>query len=267
MKLNEQILNGRKHRHSKIRSTTKPSSKQFWSLARRVLKKASSLSAIKDLQGNLATERDEIINIVLAELSLIFIGKRSPIFSSRNGQIIKEVVMKQSDSWKPWIPIVTDRLAHKAEVCKEVKECEVTDIINSLKQERAPRVDGITSPMLRHTGPNFIRLLTDLINCILSDGVVPDSLLTGKITLIDKKAPSLLVANKRPLRVSSSLLFVYTKLIHSQMDPICEKKGYYGDIQYRFWSNRSNSDCVFMLLEAIRRTKKEKGLFYIYSLL
>ena len=41
------------------------------------------------------------------------------------------------------------------------------------------------------------------------------------------------------------------------MDPICEKKNYYGDIQYGFRSNRSTSDCVFMLLAAIRRAKKK----------
>ena len=111
--------------------------------------------------------------------------------------------------------------------------------------------------MLSHAGPNFIRLLTDLINCILTDGVVPDSQLTGKMTLIEKKAPSLLVANKWPLTVSSALLSVYTKLIHSRMDPICKKKGYYWDVQYGFRSNRSTSDCVFMLLADIRRAKKK----------
>ena len=86
--------------------------------------------------------------------------------------------MKQSDFWKPWIPIVTNRLAHEAEVCKKVKECEVTDII---------------------------------------------------------------VANKGPLMVSSALLSVCTKLIHSLMDPICEKKDYYGDVQYGVRSNCSTS--------------------------
>ena len=165
--------------------------------------------------------------------------------------------MKQSDLWKPWIPSVSDHLAHEAEVCREVKECEVLEIIKSLKQERAPGVDGITSQMLTHAGPCFIRLLTNLINCILKDGIVPDSLQTGKMTLIDKKAPSLLVANKRPLTVSSLLLSVCTKIIHSRMDPICEKKNYYGDVQYGFRSNRSTSDCVFMLLAAIRRAKKK----------
>ena len=71
LKLNDKILSKRRHRRSKIRSATKTSSKQFWNLARRVVKKAGSLSAIKDLQGNLATDRETIINIVLEELCVL----------------------------------------------------------------------------------------------------------------------------------------------------------------------------------------------------
>ena len=41
------------------------------------------------------------------------------------------------------------------------------------------------------------------------------------------------------------------------MDPICEKKGYYGDVQFGFRTHRSTVDCVFMLLAAVRRAKKK----------
>ena len=50
---------------------------------------------------------------------------------------------------------------------------------------------------------------------------------------------------------------VFTKLIHSRMDPICEKKRYYGDVQFGFRTHRSTVDCVFMVLAAIRRAKKK----------
>ena len=116
------------------------------------MKKAGSLSAIKDLQGNLATDRETIINIVLDELAIIFSGKRSAIFHNRNEQLIKELVTKQSEAWKPWIPKETEPLAHETEVCCEVTSNEVMVVINTLKQERAPGVDGITAPMLRHAG-------------------------------------------------------------------------------------------------------------------
>ena len=76
-------------------------------------------------------------------------------------------------------------------------------------------------PLLSHAGPQFINRLTDLVNSILTDGVALESLLTGKMTLIDKKSPSLLVTNKRPLTVSSAIFSDVTKLIHSRMDPIC----------------------------------------------
>ena len=121
LKLNDKILSKRRYRRSRIRTTTKPTSKQFWNLAWRVVKKAGSLSAIKDLQGNLATDRETIINIVLDELAVIFSGKRSAIFTNRNEQLIKELVTKQSEAWKPWIPKETEPLAHETEVC-----CEVT---------------------------------------------------------------------------------------------------------------------------------------------
>ena len=91
---------------------------------------------------------------------------------------------------------------HEAEVCREVTESDVARFVKILQQEQAPGVDGVTSPMLHHAGPQFNSSLTDLVNCILSEGVVPESLLVGKMTLINKKAPS--------LTVSSALLSVVT---------------------------------------------------------
>ena len=62
---------------------------------------------------------------------------------------------------------------------------------------------------------------------------------------------------KRPLTVSCVILSVITKIIHGRMDKICEENGYYGKVQYGFRSGRSTSDCVFMLLAAIRKAKKK----------
>ena len=41
------------------------------------------------------------------------------------------------------------------------------------------------------------------------------------------------------------------------MDSICEKNGYYRDIQFGFRKNHSTADCIFMLLAAIRQAKKK----------
>ena len=77
------------------------------------------------------------------------------------------------------------------------------------------------------------------------------------MTLIDKKQPSLLVTGKRPLTVSSILLNMFTKILHERMDKICEQEGLYGPVQYGFRKGRSTSDCVLVLLVAVRRAKKK----------
>lgn len=56
--------------------------------------------------------------------------------------------------------------------------------------------------------------MTDLVNQILTDGSVPEALLVGKMTLIDKKAPSLYVNQKLPLTVSCVMLSIITKVLH-----------------------------------------------------
>ena len=106
--------------------------------------------------------------------------------------------------------------------------------------------------MIKHAGPGALAFLTNL-----QEGKVPESLQTGKMTLIDKKKPSLLVSGKQPLTVSSVVLSIITKVIHSRMDPICEREGFYGPVQFGFRKGKSTSDCVFILLSAIRRAKKK----------
>ena len=70
-----------------------------------------------------------------------------------------------------------------------------------------------------------------MINGCLASVYVPSSLQTGKMSLIDKKEPSLDVKNKRPLTVSSVLLSVFTKLLHKRMNSVCEREGFYGEVQ------------------------------------
>ena len=127
----------------------------------------------------------------------------------------------------------------------------------------APWVDGVTSFMLKLVGPLFIRMFTGLINSVFEVGQVPDSLAGGKMRLIDKKAPSLLVKDKHNLTVLSVLLSVITKILHSRLDPISEAEGYYGAVQYGFRKNWSMSDCIFILLAAIQRAKRNGQIISI----
>ncbi len=134
---------------------------------------------------------------------------------------------------------------------------EVTEIIKSHKSDRAPGVDGVHSEMLKHASAAFLQEITSVLNEILESGEVSPALLTGKLTLIDKKKPSLVVGEKRPLTVPTVFLSVLTKLVRKRMDPICEEEGFYGSVQYGFRSGRSTTDCVFAILAVIREARRQ----------
>ena len=105
---------------------------------------------------------------------------------------------------------------YKSDVCKPATLAEITDLINSHKSDRAPGVDGVQADMLKHASAPFIQTFTEVINEILESGEVPSVLLTGKMTLIDKKKPSLEVSEKQPLTVPNLFLSVLTRRVFTE---------------------------------------------------
>ena len=93
-------------------------------------KHAGSLSAIKDATGNIITNRQLLEDIVLEQLVLIFSGKKSPIFTSRNEQIIKEITVKEGGGWEDWIKVEKQPTEYENEVCAPVTSKLVQDLIS-----------------------------------------------------------------------------------------------------------------------------------------
>ena len=105
--------------------------------------------------------------------------------------------MKEAGGWEEWIPKTKPDREYESTVCGNIGVSQLEVILNGLKDDRAPGVDGVTTRMLKHASDLFKLMLTDLLNSILTEGEVPKALLIGKMTLIDKKEPSLLVNKKR----------------------------------------------------------------------
>ena len=148
-------------------------------LVRRTVKKTGLLTAVKDGHGRLATDRAQIEEIVLEELAKICFGQRSPIFTHRGEQLIKELDIKQLLGWQEWMKDSVDSNAHE-EVCRRSTKVEVKSVIDKMKLHRAPGVDNVMVAMLKYAGPCFINLLTELINNIFLEGQLPETLLVGK---------------------------------------------------------------------------------------
>ena len=133
---------------------------------------------VKDKEGQLYTEFKHIERIVLEELSKIFSGKKSKIFTSHNEQIIQEMfIQNKSAGWEEWIPKMKPNREFEEEIFSKVTITQVEAIINDLKENRASGVDGITSNMLKLFSLAFRTKLMDLVNDVLQFGEVPESLL------------------------------------------------------------------------------------------
>ena len=78
------VLRARWRKRKLIRDPGSLTSKQFWRLAKRAMKKKSQLDAIKDGLGNLHADIKEIKAVVLRELAFIVNGKHSKIFASNH---------------------------------------------------------------------------------------------------------------------------------------------------------------------------------------
>ena len=66
-----------------------------------------------------------------------------------------------------------------------------------------------------------------MVNEFIVSGRVHETLLKGRMMLIDKKSSSLFVQDKRPLTVSSFLLSVITKIVHKRMNKVYEREVVY----------------------------------------
>ena len=58
------------------------------------------------------------------------------------------------------------------------------------------------------------------------------------------------------MTVSSIILSVITKLVHKRVSAVCAREGFLGSAQYGFRRQLSTTDCVFLLLAAIRKAKR-----------
>ena len=185
-------------------------------------------------------------------------GQTSKIFTYKGQQLIKAAKVKHQENHDKWVPDDKQPDLHEAEVCRPATLSEIRQIVTRNKDSRASGVDELPTRLFKNASTMFYEQLTDMVNECLLQGETPECLNTGKMTLIDKKEASLKVSKKRPLTVSSQIQSVITKLLAQRMDKICEKENYYGSTQFGFRSGKSTTDCIFLLLAALRKARKKK---------
>ena len=159
----------------RLRARNDMTSKQFWKLVRKVIRKSGALDGVMDEHGILQTERELVEEITLRELAKIFKGQRSKIFQFKNQQLISEFKTAVGSDWARWMnvgePVPEDKF--EGEVCAHITVKELTEMIGSFKDDRAPGVDDVTAKMLKAASAKFLSKLTEVVNGMLETGEVP----------------------------------------------------------------------------------------------
>ena len=97
---------------------------------------------------------------------------------------------------------------------------EVTDTCSSLKNRKAPGLDGVTSEHLKFGGVKLIALLTLLVNAITNNEYVPESFKRGIIIPIPKGSKdATIMKNNRGITLLSVIAKVYEKLLYKRFEP------------------------------------------------
>ena len=89
-----------------------------------------------------------ITDMVVTNLAEIYCGKKSRIFTSRNKELVKEVLVRDQTNFDCWMPRERDPTEYE-QVSKPTSVEELNEIHNLHKDERAPGVDGLMSLMLK----------------------------------------------------------------------------------------------------------------------
>ena len=100
---------------------------------------------------------------------------------------------------------------------------ELTNIIDNLKVNKAPGLDGLTSEFYKHFWENLKMPFLQMVNESFEKGIMPDSMRKAVITLLYKKGRSDLIQNYRPISLTNYDYKILAFTLSSRMQAVISK--------------------------------------------
>ena len=154
--------------------------------------KKSRMSKLKKKDGNITSDRSELLEIC-ADFYQELYGS-----TKKQPKDHIDISSRKSD-----IPPILQR--------------EVEEAVNSMKDNKAPGNDEITSDIIKQGGEETITQLLKLFNQILEKQQIPTTWKEAKIILLYKKGDKADVKNYRPISLLSHLYKIFTKVIQNRI--------------------------------------------------
>lgn len=133
-------------------------------------------------------------------------------------------------------------------------ETEMLKIVKSLKSDKAPGLDGITTNTLKNIASNILVPLCHVVNSSMRFGVFPDVLKESLIKPVYKSGDRKDVSNYRPISLTSNLSKIFEKIIHERTAGFLESCQVLKEGQFGFRKGKSTQDAVAQLTAKIYRS-------------
>ena len=139
---------------------------------------------------------------------------------------------------------------------------EIYNIIDDLENKSSSGYDEIPTTVMKATGINICKPLSEIINRSFVTGCFPSSLKVAKVCPLFKSGNAKDVSNYRPISVLSSFSKVFEKAMYIRVISYLNKFAILNEAQYGFRKNYSTYMALLNLHEKITAAcdKKEFGI-------
>ena len=195
-------LNGTKKMHQEIKEMVGSSKK-----------KSSSGGCIKDKNGKMLFEKDQVLERWAEYVGDLFADTRPPLPAPSN------------DDGPP------------------ILRCEVEKALKNAQLGKAPGDDGVTTEMLKLLESFGIEKLADLFNEIYSTGIFPEELLMSVYITLPKQPRATDCANFRTISLMPHALKIFLKIIQARIGNKIDSE--VGPTQFGFRPGSGTREAIF----------------------
>ena len=138
----------------------------------------------------------------------------------------------------------------------------VAKAVQKMKNGKAAGPSGIVSEMVKAAGDAGIDMITNLVNCIIAEGVIPsDWELSTILNCYKGKGDALERGNYRGLKLTDHIL----KIVERVIENLVRQQVDINEMQFGFMPGRGTTDAIFILRQLQEKyLAKRKNLYFAF---
>ena len=133
---------------------------------------------------------------------------------------------------------------------------EVEEVLISLKPNKSPGYDNISSNVVNETSDIFFTHLKYIFNLLLEQGMFPENLKTSKVSPIYKKNEDFLLTNYRPISVLPCFRKLLERIMYNRLFKYLSENSSFYEKQFDFQISHSTEHVILLLVNFTNRLMK-----------